>query len=288
MLCMMRYQCDRLFSSKRWLFVLMIDAFLALGVVLYREDTVTYLLTKYHIAAPANIWDVPVEALCASILTIFILVATFVFLVGDAFLRDQQTGRLPMLVSRARDRATWFVSLIPAVFLAAVAFVATAIAVSLIVALLFLPAGRSFSSFLTSSVKQVRDLRSFYFLPNMSIAPPLFFAGVVGYLAPALCCLALLSVVVSIWWRQAIAVFVPVAWIFLDLMLGNAAIRFLPGGDRFLFSTQLQLTRHWQWANYPTMAVLYPFPVIASVVTFIALCILSSIVGYWSARHVDL
>lgn len=288
MFCMMRYQCSRLFSSKRWLFVLMIDAFLALGVVLYREYTVSYLLTQYHIAAPANIWDVPVEVLCANILTVFILVTTFVFVVGDAFLRDEQTGRLPMLVSRTGDRATWFVSLIPVLFLGAVAFAAAAVAISLGVALLFLPVGRSFSSFLTSSTNQVYSLRAYYFLPNMSLSPPLFFAGVIGYLAPALCGLALLSVVVSIWWRQTVAVFIPVAWTFVDLMLQSGVTRLSPGADRFLFSTQLQLTRHWQWTNSKISTALYPFPVATSVIVFGILCVIWSALGYFSARYVDL
>ena len=289
MFCMMRYQCSRLFSSKRWLFVLVIDAFLAVAVVLDRKGTVSYLLTKYYIAAPANIWDVPVQMLCADIMMIIILVTTFVFLVGDAFLRDEHAGRLPMLVSRTRNRATWFVSLIPALFLAAVAFVGAAVVISLGVALLFLPAGWSFSPFLTSTINQVKSLRPFYFLPNIPLSPPLFFAGLIGYLAPALCGIALLSVVISIWWRQTVAVFIPVVWILMvDMSLRGEAVRSSPGGGRFFFSTQLMLVEHWQWTDSKITAALYPFPVAASVIVFGILCVTWSAVGYFSARYVDL
>jgi len=289
MSCMMRYQCSRLFSSKRWLFVVVIDAFLALAVVLDRKDRISYLLTKYYISAPANIWDVPVQMLCADIMMIIILVTTFVFLVGDAFLRDEHAGRLPMLVSRTRNRATWFVSLIPALFLAAVAFVGAAVVISLGVALLFLPASTSFSPFLTSTINQVYSFRAYHFLPNMPLSPPLFFAGLIGYLAPALCGIALLSVVISIWWRQTVAVFIPVVWILMvDMSLQGGVTRFSPGGGRFFFSTQLQLTQHWQWADSKITAALYPFPVAASVIVFGILCVIWSALGYFSARYVDL
>lgn len=287
----MRYHCRQLFSSRRWLFVLVIDAFLALAVVLYRNERLSYLITRYHIVPPAaNIWDVPVEMLCANFIMIFILMTAFVFLVGDVFLRDERTGRLPMLLSRTRTRATWFVSLIPAVFLAAVAFVATAIAVSLIVALLFLPAGRSFSPFLTGSANLIRGIamRNYNFLPDMSLTPPMFFAGVILYLAPALCCIALLGVVISIWWRQTIAVFIPVVWIVVDILLKSGVTRYSPGIDRFMFSSQLMLTQHWESADSLTVAALYPFPVAASVIAFVVLLLLWATLGLFSFRSVDL
>lgn len=287
MFCMMRYQCSRLFSSKRWLFVLAIDAFLALGIILERMVSSSDYTMRYHVAPPtANIWDIPVDLLCGNFVTIFILVIAFVFLVGDTFLRDERTGRFPMLFARTNNRATWFVSLIPPMSLAAMAFVAAAIVISLGVALLFLPAGTSFSPFLTSNAVHA-NIRPYSF-PTMSPSPPLFFLGVIGYLGPALCCLALLSVVISVWWRQTVAVFIPVAWIFMDMTLSGWVVRYSSTTDRFFFSTQLQLTSHWQWADTPTMVALYPFPVVVSVIAFCTLVVLWSVVGFVSFRQADL
>jgi hypothetical protein len=287
MFSMMRYHCKQLFSSKRWVFIVAIDAFLALGIILERMVSSSDYTMRYHVAPPtANIWDVPVDLLCGNFVTIFILVIAFVFLVGDTFLRDERTGRFPMLFARANNRTTWFVSLILPMSLAAMAFVAATIVISLGVALLFLPAGTSFSPFLTSNAVHA-NIRSYSF-PTMPPSPPLFFLGVIGYLGPALCCLALLSVVISVWWRQTVAVFIPVAWIFMDMTLNGWVIRYSSTMDRFFFSTQLQLTSHWQWADFPTMLALYPFPVAASVIAFCTLVVLWSVVGFISFRHADL
>jgi hypothetical protein len=284
---MMRYHCKQLFSSKRWVFILAIDAFLALGIILERMVRSLDYTMRYHVAPPTrNIWDVPVDLLCGNFVTIFILVIAFVFLVGDTLLRDERTGRFPMLFTRTNNRATWFVSLIPPMSLAAMAFVAAAIVISLGVALLFLPAGTSFSPFLTSNAAHAH-VRPYSF-PTMPPSPPLFFLGVIGYLGPALCSLALLSVVISVWWRQTVAVFIPVAWIFLDMTLHGWVIRYSSTMDRFFFSTQLRLTTHWQWADHPTMVALYPFPVAASVIAFCTLVVLWSVVGIISFRQADL
>jgi len=286
MFSMMRYHCKQLFSSKRWVFILAIDAFLALGIILERIVSSSDYTMRYHVAPPAaNIWDVPVDLLCGNFVTIFILVIAFVFLVGDTFLRDERTGRFPMLFARANNRTTWFVSLILPMSLAAMAFVAAAIVISLGVALLFLPAGTSFSPFLTSNAVHA-NIRPYSF-PTMSPSPPLFFLGVIGYLGPALCSLALLSVVISVWWRQTVAVFIPVAWIFIDMTLHGWAIRYSLTMDRFFFSTQLQLTSHWRYADIPTMVAL-PFPVAASVIAFCTLVVLWSVVGFISFRQADL
>ncbi len=286
MLRMMRYHCKQLFSSKRWVFVLAIDAFLALGIILARMVSSSDYTMRYHVAPPtANIWDIPVDLLCGNFVTIFILVIAFVFLVGDTFLREERTGRFPMLFARTNNRSTWFVSLIPPMFLAAMAFVAAAIVISLGVALLFLPASTSFSPFLTSNA--VHAAMRPYSFPTMP-TPPLFFLGVIGYLGPALCCLALLSVVISVWWRQTVAVFIPVAWIFMDMMLKGGVTRYSPAKDRFFFSTQLQLTTHWEWADTPTILALYPFPVAASVIAFCTLIVLWSVAGFISFRQADL
>ncbi|MCE5193599.1 MAG: hypothetical protein ABFD13_03640 [Candidatus Cryosericum sp.] len=284
---MMRYHYKQLFSSKRWVFVVAIDAFLALGIILERMISNSDYTMRYHVAPPtANIWDVPVDLLCGNFITIFILVIAFVFLVGDAFLRDERTGRFPMLFARTNNRATWFVSLIPVIFVAAVAFVTAAFAISLGIALLVLPAGTSFSPFLTGNAAHA-NIRPYSF-PTMPPSPPLFFLGVIGYLAPALCFLALLSVVISVWWRQTAAVFIPVAWIFLDMTLNGWVTRYLSTADRFFFSTQLQLTKHWEWADFPTMLALYPFPVAASVIAFCTLVVVWSVVGFISFRQADL
>lgn len=288
MFCMMRYHCRQLFGSRRWAFILAIDAFLALGIILERMVSSSDYTMRYHVSPPsANIWDVPVDLLCGNFVTIFILVIAFVFLVGDALLRDDRTGRLPMLISRTSNRATWFVSLIPIVFLTALAFVAAALVVSLVVAFLFLPVGASFSSFLTSSAAHAQ-MRPYSF-PTTPLSPPLFFLGVIGYLSPALCSLAVLSVVISVWWRQTIAVYLPTAWIFPDLLLAGWVTRTSPMADRFFLSTNLLLTSHWKWAaESPTMAALYPFPVVASIIAFCALVVLCSVVGFISFRQADL
>lgn len=292
MFCMTRYHCRQLFGSRRWLLVLAMDVFLAVAIIIDLKARLFWIPPKFHLAVPLNIWDVPFNVCASNLMTIFILVVMFVFLTGDALLRDERSGRLPMLVCRTQDRATWFVSLIPAIALAAVAFVAVAVLISLLAALLVLPAGRSFSPFLTSTIHAIVSLRSSTFLPSILPSPPLFFLGVVGYLALALCSIALLSVVTSLWWRETLSAFVPVAWIlFVDNSIHSRLLQ-LGGGyeryTRYTFFEHLAVTNHWQWADSPTMAALYPFPVVASVITFVALCMLWSVVGYWSARHVDL
>lgn len=148
---MTRYHCRQLFASRRWLLVLAMDAFLAVATIIDLKTRTFYILTESHLAAPLNIWDVSFNVCASNSMTIFTLVVMFVFLAGDALLRDERSGRLPMLICRTQDRATWFVSLIPTLLLAAVVFVAVAVLISLLGALLVLPAGTSFSPFLTSN-----------------------------------------------------------------------------------------------------------------------------------------
>jgi len=287
MFCMTQYHCRQLFSSQRWLVALGMDVFLAVAVVISLKTRVGWILTAWHIAVPANIWDVPVGVLCSDEVAVFTLVMAFVFLAGDALLRDERTGRLPMLISRTHNRAAWFVSLLPALLLAAVVFVAAAILISLGVALLFLPAGKLFSPFLTNNTSHVASLRSYY-LPNMPPSPLLFFLGVVGYLVPALCGMALMSVVISLWWQRAIAAFAPVVWLLMDSLVKNKMLAFWPANARFMFSYQFVLTYHWQWTKDPLTAALYPFPVAASVIAFCILCVILSAAGYFSVQRVDL
>ena len=283
MFCMTRYHCRQLFSSRRWLVALAMDVFLAVAVVISLKNRVGWILTAWHITVPANIWDVPVGVLCSDEIAVFTLVIIFVFLAGDALLRDERTGRLPMLISRTRNRAAWFVSLIPALFLAAVVFVGAAVVISLGVALLFLPAGRSFSPFLTNNTSHVASIRGYY-LPNMPPSPLLFFTGVVGYLAPALCSMALMSVVISLWWQRAIAVFVPVVWLLIDMFVRLRVERSWAVNARFFISYQFVLTYHR--ASYWNSV--YPFPVAASVLAFCILCVIWSAAGYFSVQRVDL
>jgi hypothetical protein len=286
MFCMTRYHCRQLFSNRRWLLVLALDVFLAVADAISLKIRVGRLLTA-GVAVPANIWDVPVGVLCRDEVAVFTLVVAFVFLAGDALLRDERTGRLPMLISRTNNRATWFVSLIPAIALAAVAFVAVAILISVGVALLVLPAHSSWSPYVTNNTSRVVSLRGFY-LPDMPPAPPLFFLGIVGYLAPALCSVALMCVVISLWWQRAIAAFAPVIWLLMDSIVRGKVLAFWPGGGRFMFSHQLVLTYHWQWIRDPGTAALYPSPVAASVIAFCILCVVLSAVGYFSVQRVDL
>jgi len=287
MFCMTRYHCRQVFSSRRWLVALGMDVFLAVAVVISLKNRVGWIFAAWHITVPANIWDVPVGVLCSDQVAVFTLVIVFVFLVGDALLRDERTGRLPMLISRTRNRAAWFVSLLPALFLAAVVFVAAAILISLGVALLFLPVGRSFSPFLTNNTSNVEGLRG-YFLPSMPPSPPLFFLGVVGYLVPALCSMVLMSVVISLWWQRAIAVFIPAVWLMMDSFVYARMLRFENGNERFTLSGQFVFTNHWEWTNWPQKAALYPFPIAASVLVFCILCVIWSVVGYFSVQRVDL
>jgi hypothetical protein len=265
------------------------DVFLAVATIIDLKTKTFYILTESHLAVSLNIWDVPFNVCASNSMTIFVLVVMFVFLVGDVFLRDERTSRFPMLFARTNNRATWFVSLIPAIAFAAVAFVAVAIVISLGIALLVLPANRSFSSFLTSTIHSVVSLRN-TFLPSTSPSPPLFFLGVVGYLAPALCSIALLSVVASLWWRETLSAFVPVAWIlFVDSSIRGRFLQVgLGGRERLTFFEHLVLGNHWKWADSPTMAALYPFPVAASVIAFCTLVALWSVVGFISFRHADL
>jgi hypothetical protein len=237
MFCMTRYHCRQLFSNRRWLLVLALDVFLAVADAISLKIRVGRLLTA-GVAVPANIWDVPVGVLCRDEVAVFTLVVAFVFLAGDALLRDERTGRLPMLISRTNNRATWFVSLIPAIALAAVAFVAVAILISVGVALLVLPAHSSWSPYVTNNTSRVVSLRGFY-LPDMPPAPPLFFLGIVGYLAPALCSVALMCVVISLWWQRAIAAFAPVIWLLMDSIVRGKVLAFWPGGDDSCFRISL-------------------------------------------------
>jgi len=263
------------------------DVFLAVAVAISLKNQVGWIFTGWHIAVPANIWDVPVGVLCSNAVAVFTLVIVFMFLAGDALLRDERTGRLPMLICRTHNRAAWFVSLLPALLLATVVFVAAAILISLGVALLFLPAGRSFSPFLTNNTSHVAALRG-YFLPSMPPSPPLFFLGVVGYLVPLLCSMALMSVVISLWWQRAIAVFVPAVWLMMDSFVYERMLSFGNGSERFTLSGQVVLTIHWEWTNWPRIAALYPFPVAASVIAFCILCVIWSAAGCFSVQRVDL
>lgn len=289
MFCMTRYHCTQLFGSRRWLLVLVIDVFLAVATIIDLKTRTFYMLTEYHLAVPLNIWDVPFNVCASNSMTIFILVVMFVFLTGDALLRDERSGRLPMLICRTQNRATWFVSLIPTLLLAAVVFVAVAVLISLGVASLVLPAGTSFSPFLTSTIHAIVNLRS-TFLPSTPPSPPLFFLGVVGYLALALFCVALSSVVISLWWRETLSAFVPVAWILL--VDSSIRSRFLQAGlggyERFTFFEHLVLGHHWKWTDWPQIAALYPFPVAASVIVFCTLVVLWSVAGFISFRQADL
>lgn len=290
MFCMTRYHCRQLFASRRWLLVLAMDVFLAVATIIDLKTRTFYILTEFHIAVPLNIWDVPFNLCVSNSMTIFILVVMFVFLVGDFFLRDERMGRFPMLFARTNNRATWFVSLIPTLLLAAVVFVAVAVLISLLAALLVLPAGRSFSSYLTSAIHAVVSLRGASFLPSILPSPPLFFLGVVGYLALALCSVALLSVVTSLWWRETLSAFVPVAWIlFVDSSIRSRFLQVGLGGlERFTFFEHLVLGHHWKWTNWPQIAALYPFPVAASVIVFCTLVVLWSVAGFISFRQADL
>ncbi len=287
MFCMTRYHCRQLFSSRRWLVALGMDVFLAVVVTISLKTRVGWILTAWHITMPTNIWDVPVGVLCSDEVAVFTLVVMFVFLVGDALLRDERTGRLPMLISRTHNRAVWFVSLLPALLLAAVAFVGAAVVISLGVALLFLPVGRSFSPFLTNNTSLVAGIRSYY-LPNMPPSPLLFFLGVVGYLAPALCSMTLMSVVISLWWQRAIAVFIPIVWLLIDTFVRLRVERSWPGNERFFISYQFVLMYHWQWTGWPQRAAQEPFAVAASILVFCILCVVLSVVGYFSVQRVDL
>jgi len=290
MFCMTRYHCRQLFGSRRWLLVLVIDVFLAVATIIDLKTRTFFILTESHLAVPLNIWDVPFNVCASNSMTIFILVVMFVFLTGDALLRDERSGRLPMLICRTQNRATWFVSLIPTLLLAAVVFVAVAVLITLGVALLVLPAGRSFSPFLTSTIHAIVNLRGGDFLPSILPSPPLFFLGVVGYLALALCGVALSSVVISLWWRETLSAFVPVAWIlFVDSSIRSRFLQAALGGyERFTFFEHLVLENHWKWADTPTMVALYPFPVAASVIAFCTLVVLWSVVGFISFRQADL
>jgi hypothetical protein len=265
------------------------DVLLAVATIIDLKTRTFYFLTEFHLAVPLNVWDVPFNVCASNIMTIFILVVMFVFLTGDALLRDERSGRLPMLICRTQNRATWFVSLIPAIALAAVAFVAVAIMISLGVALLVLPAGRSFSPFLTSTIHAIVNLRSSTFLPSILPSPPLFFLGVVGYLALALCSVALSSVVISLWWRETLSALVPVAWIlFVDGSIHNRLLQRGGGYERYTFFEHLAVTSHWKWADSPTTVALYPFPVAASVIAFCTLVVLWSVAGFISFRQADL
>jgi len=289
MFCMTQYHCRHLFGSRRWLLVLAMDVFFAAATIIDLKTRTFYILTESHLAVPLNIWDVPFNVCANNSMTIFILVVMFVFLTGDALLRDERSGRLPMLICRTQNRATWFVSLIPTLLLAAVVFVAVAVFISLGVALLVLPAGRLFSPFLTSTIQAIVSLRGGDFLPSILPSPPLFFLGVVGYLALALCGVALSSVVISLWWRETLSVFVPVAWIlFVDGSIHNRLLQRGGGYERYTFFEHLAVTSHWKWADSPTTAALYPFPVVVSVIVFGILCVIWSALGYFSAWYVDL
>jgi hypothetical protein len=287
--CMTRYQCRQLFGSRRWLLVLALDVFLVVAAIIDLKTRTFYILTKSHLAVPPNVWDVPFNVCASNYMTISILVVMFVFLTGDALLRDERSGRLPMLICRTQNRATWFVSLIPAIALAAVAFVAVAVLISLGAALLVLPAGRSFSPFLTSTIHAVVSLRGSTFLPGTPPSPPLFFLGVVGYLALALCCVALSSVVISLWWRRTLSALVPVAWIlFVDGSIRGRLLQRGGGYERYTFFEHLAFTSHWKWGDHPTIVELYPFPVAASIIAFCTLVVLWSVAGFISFRQADL
>lgn len=285
--CLTRYHCRRLFASRRWLVILAMDTLLVAGAVIHLKSQTRYILTTYHLAVPPNVWDVPFDVCASNATDIFVLVALFVFLTCDALLRDEQSGRLPMLMCRTQDRATWFASLVPVLLLAAVVFAAAAVLVSLLAGLLLLPASASFSPFLTNTSPSLTGIVNF--LPGALVSPPLFFLGVVGYLALIFSVVALSSVVVSLWWRTTIAAFLPIAWIFLvDYSVFSRLLQRGGGYERYTFSDQLAIVNHWQYVHNPTAAALYPFPVVASVIVLIAFCVLWSIAGYWSVQHVDL
>jgi len=112
---MTRYHCEQLFASRRWLLALAMDVFLAVATIIDLKTKTFYILTESHLAVSLNIWDVPFNVCASNSMTIFVLVVMFVFLVGDVFLRDERTSRFPMLFARTNNRATWFVSLIPAI-----------------------------------------------------------------------------------------------------------------------------------------------------------------------------
>jgi hypothetical protein len=279
-----RYHCKQLFSSKRWFVVLGIDIFLSFMSSFRMKKMASYILETYHIPFSTNIWDVPFSLLAigsTESISIYILIVAFIFLVGDVLLRDMQAGRLPMLTSRTQNRTTWFVSAIPAIFLSTFVFLILTFVVNLGVALFFLPRSNSWSLFLTSKTNPIVGLRSYNFIPGSPPSPIPFFFGVIGYLTGALLSIALFSIVASLIFKKTFAVYLPAAWLMLDLSM-LLRVGSYPGAGRFFFTTQLAYISHYQ---YPSI---YPFPVIVSVIVFCALCVIWIATGYYSVQHIDL
>jgi len=280
-----RYHCKQLFSSKRWFVVLGIDIFLSFMASFRMKAMASYILATYHIPFSANIWDVPFSLLAVGSVesvSIYILIVAFIFLVGDVLLRDMQAGRLPMLTSRTQNRMTWFVSAIPAVFLSAVVFLVLTFVVHLGVALFFLPRSSSWSLFLTSNTNPIFGLRGYYFMPGTPSPPIPFFISVIGYLTGALLSVVLFSIVASLIFKRTFAVYLPVAWLLLDLSMALRVMRSSGGGGRFFFTAQLAYMNHYQ---YPSI---YPFPVTASIIAFCILCVIWIAIGYYSVQRIDL
>lgn len=97
------FDVSRALGTIRWV---------AVPIVLFLVGTVGLDDATYDYAAQeprdANFWDVPLSMMASAPLVVFVFVLGFVFVTGDLYVRDRDSGTAAMTLIRATSRASWW------------------------------------------------------------------------------------------------------------------------------------------------------------------------------------